>query len=103
MFAARATLETLEKPVFEKDETGFSRETFQEREAIRVCLLEKSQADYNTNELDLSQVECVGYTTDARPCLGWRIGGKWLVQSVTKGRTCNALLLTSFGGKHGRG
>lgn len=103
MLAGRATLETLEKPVFEKDETGFLRETFQGQEPIRVSLLVKSQADYETNELDLLQVECVGYTRDARPEEGWRVGGKWIVQSVTKGRTANALLLTSFGGKHGRG
>lgn len=101
MFAARMEQEILEKPVKVADSTGFSVTKYLTQEPISIYLLEKPETAYRTNELDLRQSECVGYTLDSRPAQGWRIAGKWLVQSVTKHRTGYALSLVSFGDSQG--
>lgn len=98
MFHGRCKEELLERPVRAKDATGFSRVSWQKLEPISIYLLEKSAADYRTNELDLTQIQGSGFTMDSRPQKGYRIAGKWIVQSVSKHQSGYSLSLTSFEG-----
>lgn len=96
MFSGRCKKESLEKPVLAADATGFSCVSWKTLEPISIYLLEKSAADYHTNELDLTQIQGSGFTMDSRPQKGYRIAGKWIVQSVSKHQSGYSLSLASF-------
>ncbi len=96
MFCGRCKSYSLEKPVLAKDATGFSCVSWTKLEPISIYLLEKSAANYHTNELDLTQIQGTGFTMDSRPQKGYRIAGKWIVQSVSKHQSGYSLSLTSY-------
>ena len=95
MFYGRMTYLLLEKPVTDKDRTGFVITSYTVAGNIRIYIVEKSASAYRTNELNLTESQWVGFTQEKLE-VGDRVDGRYIVDYVSKSRNGYAVSLSSW-------
>lgn len=96
MFYSRAKDYDVEKPVAEKDRTGFETTSYIHSGTAKVYIVQKNATKYRTNELNLTESQFVGYTRDELE-VGDRLGGKYVVDYVSPARSSFAVSLSYIG------
>ena len=82
MFYGRSKIYKVEKPVIEKDKTGFETKSYKDAGTAAIYIVEKGANAYRTNELHLTESQYVGYTRDEIE-VGSRIDSKYIVDYVS--------------------
>ena len=83
MFYGRSKICKVEKPVAEKDRTGFETTTYKDAGTAAIYIIEKGANAYRTNELHLTESQYVGYTRDEIE-VGSRIDSKYIVDYASR-------------------
>lgn len=93
MFYGRMEEYPLESPAYLTDAYNHSRITWQDHGTIRAFIVLQDKTPKTTNDTNVFASSLVGYTQDLRVKEGWRIGGKFVVKSVTRHRMDQILYL----------
>lgn len=93
MFYGRLKTYKVEKPVTEKDRTGFETTLYKDAGTANIYIVEKGANAYRTNELHLTESQYVGYTRDLIE-VGSRIDSKYVVDYVSRNKGTNCLSLS---------
>ena len=96
MFYGRSRIYKVEKPVTEKDRTGFETTTYKDAGTAAIYIVEKGANAYRTNELHLTESQFVGYTRDLVE-VGSRIDSKYVVDYVSRNKGNYHLSLSAIG------
>jgi hypothetical protein len=98
MFISRMIDTDVYKPITARDEYNFEYANYEACGKSPVYLTNQSVEEYAANDLELTETNYVGYTTDRNISKGWLVGNA-KVNYVMPGRNYNTLYLTKVDDK----
>ena len=93
MFYGRMVEYSLESPREVTDSYNHTHHSWRDEGKTRAYIILQDTTGQTANDLSLSSTSLVGYTQDMRIQKGWRIDGRYVVESVVPHRADKVLYL----------